>query len=50
MDAAEASPPLVASAAPERTEAPRTPRVAGHPAEIEVLVTATVWAANLDDW
>lgn len=53
-DAAEATPPLVASAAPERTGARSTPRVAGHLAhrfiEFDVLVTAKVWGANLDDW
>ena len=52
-DAAEATPLLVASAAPERTGARSTSRVAGHLAhriiEFGVLVIATVWGANLDD-
>jgi hypothetical protein len=53
-DAEATPPPLVANAAPERTRAGSTPRVAGYLAhrfiEFDVLVTATVWGANLDDW
>jgi len=49
LDAAEATPLLVASAAPERTGARSNPRVAEHRfTEFGVLVIATVWGANLD--
>jgi len=55
LDDTEARPPpLVADTSPKRTRAGNTPRVAGHLAhcffEFDVLVTATVWRANLDDW